>query len=134
VTESSQRKSSVRRTVLIAVSLVVGQLALCSVIGWVTFGGLLGPPKSADRPIADQPSSAAPAIPSIPAPPSPSATPSTEVKPTKTRSGSKRSDATQAPVQAKATCSPENATGRTDADEPVRCLRTDNDELRWKLA
>jgi hypothetical protein len=49
VTEPNQRTSSVRRTVTIAVALVVGQLALCSVIGWVTFGDLLHPASSAQR-------------------------------------------------------------------------------------
>ncbi len=55
MTESNQRTSSVRRTVTIAVTLVAGQVALCSVIGWVTFGELVDPAASGQRAVGSDP-------------------------------------------------------------------------------
>ncbi|MET0495284.1 MAG: hypothetical protein ABW000_19355 [Actinoplanes sp.] len=69
------RVTSVRRTVTVAVALVVGQALLCGVIGFVTFGGkseakpaphaaeprLAGPPIVVPPPGVPPPSSSAPA-------------------------------------------------------------------------
>lgn len=68
------RVTSVRRTVTVAVALVVGQALLCGIIGFVTFGGksevrpapraveprLAGPPRVVPPPGVPPPSSAAP--------------------------------------------------------------------------
>ena len=80
MTESNQRTSSVRRTVTIAVALVAGQLALCSVIGWVTFGDLLDPEASGQRAVGASPVAGV----EIPDPPSPSAAPSAGPSPSRT--------------------------------------------------
>ena len=42
-------------------------------------------------------------------------------------------EAVQQPVKRDAVCSPENALGRTRAGDWLRCLRDDDDELRWRL-
>jgi hypothetical protein len=52
VTESVARAASPRRTVRVAVALVTGQVALCGVIGWVTFGSPDPAPPSAGRQVA----------------------------------------------------------------------------------
>jgi hypothetical protein len=84
VTEPVAR-TSVRRTVRVAVALVAGQALLCAVIGWVTFGASHahrpGAPVSTVEPLAGKPLVMPPAV-SVPPPRAPSAsvTPSAKEK------------------------------------------------------
>ncbi len=172
MTESNQRTSSVRRTVTIAVALVAGQVALCSVIGWVTFGELVDPAASGQRAVGSAPLVGADGPASAPTPPGtttrsatvPTATTSVRAawparstaapakrpaarsstsagtpKPTPTADAvllpaPAESEAVQEPVRHMAICSPEDALGRTEDGDRLRCRRTGDGELRWHTA
>jgi hypothetical protein len=161
--------------VTIAVALVAGQVALCSVIGWITFGDLVDPAASGQRAVGSAPSFGA----DVPAAPEPTATPlgtaapsattavdSTpppKVRPARSTSvAAKRpaarpststgtpgptttadavllpapadSEAVQEPVRRWSICSPEEALGRTEDGDRLRCRRSDDGELRWHTA
>jgi hypothetical protein len=107
VTEPHHRTSSVRRTVTIAVALVVGQLALCSVIGWVTFGDLLdgSPPRDPG---------ALPVIVSPVPEPAPTPAPSSAAVPAVTTWAARTAAATRttAPRTSRPAVAPTSAAGR----------------------
>jgi hypothetical protein len=165
VTEPHHRTSSVRRTVTIAVALVVGQLALCSVIGWVTFGDLLEQsprrdpgalpaivdslpepvpaPSTAPVPTVTSraPRTAAPARTTPPRTTRPAVPPTTATgtpKPTTSQPDAVLlpapgdDEAVQEPVKRHALCAPEDALGRTEDGDWLRCRQTDDGELRWR--
>jgi hypothetical protein len=148
-------------------ALVAGQLALCSVIGWVTFGDLLHPAASAQRDAAVSTLPVPLPVPEVSGPSS-SAVPSTVATPpahTRTQVRTSAStkppptsrpvtvskatvaaepdgavllpapgddEAVQEPVKRNTVCSPEDALGRTRNGDWLRCLRGDDDELRWR--
>jgi hypothetical protein len=152
--------------VTIAVALVVGQLALCSVIGWVTFGDLLdeSPPRdpgalpaitgplpepdptatvttAAPTVTTRAPRTGAPARTTAPRIARPTVAPTT-VPSMPAHSASKpdavllpapgEEEAVQEPVKRHAPCSPEDALGRTEDGDWLRCRQTDDGELRWR--
>jgi hypothetical protein len=83
VTEPVAR-TSVRRTVRVAVALILGQAVLCAVIGWVTFGSGHAQPRGpvpTTEPLAGKPLVIPPpVVVPPPRPPQPSAEPSVSKK------------------------------------------------------
>jgi hypothetical protein len=135
VTEPVAR-TSVRRTVRMAVALVAGQAALCAVIGWVTFGA--GHPDRpgnaaqavdplADPPQIEPPATAAPAPPGSatvpPAPPAAKASTSTRASshpaaPKPHRSTPARAAPVPAPRQSAAAPRPSPPGGQAELQHP----------------
>jgi hypothetical protein len=103
VTEPDPRASPVRRTVLVALALVAGQLALCAVIGWLTFGDRWHP--------------ASTTAPGVAAPPAGGAD-----EPPRVRPGS-RTPAPTRPVKARRSVDPEPGAVRTAVPPPPRRSR-----------
>jgi hypothetical protein len=121
VTESNPSAPSARRTVLIGACVVLGQLVVCSVIGWFIWGDMLRPASRAGLDTAPLPT----AEPSVSSP-----TP----RPTDSGRGDDPDPDVQEPVRRGESCTPHHAHGRTARGTELRCVRDQDGELRWRPA